>query len=180
MKGIRITFRLTPHQLARGLQVVKQLEPTYELTSINDMVKMIYHDYLSKLTMNRTSVVPQCYINEINAIAGTSSEKLTLENLFKKLHVNPKSNLGAIDLSSPNESNETNESPAEEQEIEIDSIYAHPEELSDETMREIDAMVNQTKKFNSILRASKFQDPNITDSELSTLTDFSPPKDWME
>jgi hypothetical protein len=164
MKSIRINFRLSHYQLARGLQVMKQLEPTYQLTSINDMVKTIYHDYLAKMTLNKTSAVPTSFLAEINSFINTSNQKLTIENLFSA---------GQAD-----QANQSYESPAEPDEPEED-FYNPNEKLSDETLAEIEQLVNQNKRFASIVKASDFVDPNETESEISTITDFSPPKDWM-
>ncbi len=150
MKSIRLTFRLSPYQLARGLQTMKQLDPTYQLLSLNDMVKTIYHDYLAKMTMNKTSAVPSYFLTEISSIINTSNQKLTMDN-------------------------ESYESPAEE----IEDVADSDEELSKETLAEINQLVSQTKRLTSIMKASDFNDPNITTSEISTITDFSPPKDWM-
>ena len=81
MKNIRITFRLSPYQLARGLQTIRQLEPTYKLTSINELVKTIYHDYLAKMTLNKLDDVPVEFIEEIENFEGAESQ-LTLKELI--------------------------------------------------------------------------------------------------
>jgi hypothetical protein len=147
---------------------MKQLEPTYQLTSINDMVKTIYHDYLAKMTLNKTSAVPTSFLAEINSFINTSSPKLTIENLFSA---------GQADQA--NQSYESPAEPAKPDEPEED-FYNPNETLSKETLAEIEQLVNQTKKLESSRKASEFVDPNITKSEISTITDFSPPKDWME
>jgi hypothetical protein len=162
MRNIKITFRLTPYQLARGLQVMKQLDPNYELISLASMVKTIYHDYLAKMTLNKASAIDQTLVAEINKHLNTINEKLTVENLFL---ANETKSAKLLDPPDP--------------EIEEDP-YDPDEELSEETLAEIEQMVAQTKKFSSLRKASEFDDPNKTESEISTLTDFSPPKDWKE
>lgn len=52
-----ITFRLTPHQLARGLQIIRSQEPNFKLTSLNQLVKRIYLDYLVKMPSNQPDQV---------------------------------------------------------------------------------------------------------------------------
>lgn len=134
MKSIRLTFRLNQYQLARGLQTMRQLDPTYQLTSLNEMVKTIYHDYLAKMTIGKTLIVPQELIHEINAHLTTSTEKLTLENLFAKSKSKESS-----------ESSNANESHDED-------VYDPDEELSEETLAEIEQMVNQTKNSNYFVK----------------------------
>jgi len=83
MKSIRVTFRLTAHQLARGLQIIKQHDPTYKLISINSLIKTIYQDYLAQMTLDEFAEVPASILEEIIACADKSSEtKLTIEDLM--------------------------------------------------------------------------------------------------
>ena len=48
-----ITFRLSPYQIARGLQIVRSLEPDFQLTSLGQLVKICYMDYLAKMTLGQ-------------------------------------------------------------------------------------------------------------------------------
>lgn len=156
MKNIRITFRLSPYQLARGLQTIRQLEPTYKLISLNDIVKTIYHDYLAKMTLNKLDEVPPNIVNEIYAFIEKPAQKqITVDDL-----INMKT-----EPSSCKERMGSEATPDLVQQPEID--------LADEILAKINKVLAQTK-------ASKFNDPNNTDSDISSITDFSPPKDWME
>ena len=84
MKSIRITFRLKPYQLARGLQTIRQLEPSYKLLSLNDIVKVIYHDYLAKMSLNRLDAVPNDILTEIMSfIDKPAREQMTLKELIE-------------------------------------------------------------------------------------------------
>jgi len=121
------------------------------------MVKTIYHDYIAKMSINKASAVEQSFVDEINNHVKSSNEKLTIENLFS---ANKAESSELADLD--------------------EDIYDPNEELSEETLAEIDQIINQTKKLSSIRKASEFDDPNKTESDISTLTDFSPPKDWIE
>ena len=60
-----ITFRLTTYQLARGLQIVRSLEPNFQLTSLSQLVKIIYTDYLSKMTLGQSDEVSPDIMQEI-------------------------------------------------------------------------------------------------------------------
>ena len=50
-KNIQISFRLTPHQLAHGLEILKGLESTYKPSSLTVMVKEIYLDWIAKMSI---------------------------------------------------------------------------------------------------------------------------------
>ncbi len=140
MKNLRITFRLSPYQLARGLQTIRQLEPTYKLISLNNIVKTIYHDYLSKMTLNKLDDIPPSIIAEINQLNNKpKQEQITVADLIK------------LKTPKPEPTNQP--------------------DFSDQILAEINKISNQTK-------ASKFDDPNNTESSLSSITDFSPPEDW--
>jgi len=84
-----ITFRFTTYQLARGLQIVRSLEPNFQLTSLSQLVKIIYTDYLAKMTLSQTDEVnpdimqeTQVFIlnprkREINLISLADEENFT-------------------------------------------------------------------------------------------------------
>lgn len=48
-KNIQISFRLSPYQLAHGLEILRALEPTYKPSSLTSMVKIIYQDWIAKM-----------------------------------------------------------------------------------------------------------------------------------
>jgi len=147
MKSIRITFRLQPYQLARGLQTIRQLEPSYKLISLNDIVKTIFHDYLAKMSLNRDHSIAPELIAEITSFLNKSNESksITLDDL---IGIKPKQQLAKISV------------------IDKDNT-----DLTDKILTEINKLTNP---------ASDFADPNTSDSDISSLTDFSPPKDWIE
>lgn len=83
MKNIRITIRLSPDQLARGLQILRQREPTYKLISLNDIAKTIYHNYLAKMTMNKLAEIPANSIAEITSfINQPAKNQITVKELI--------------------------------------------------------------------------------------------------
>ena len=71
-----VTFRLSVSHLARGLQIIRDLEPDYILTSHSRIVKDIYFDYLAKMTLNKKSTIPQHLIDEVE------------NNLYKTKRIN--------------------------------------------------------------------------------------------
>jgi len=84
MKSHRIVFKLTTYQLACGLQAIRQLEPTYQLTSLNEMVKSIYHTYMTKMIINKLDVVPTHIQAEIeHFINNPLRNQITLDELIE-------------------------------------------------------------------------------------------------
>lgn len=149
MKNVRITFRLSPYHLARGLQTIRALEPSYKLISLNDIVKVIYHDYLAKMNINRLDTIPPELLAEVKSFMDNPSKgQMTVEDLIKI----------------------KNEQKAEQK---VEHTTEDKEAFSEKVLDEIDRLSDTT-------RASAFNDPNTSDSEISAVTDFSPPKDWKK
>lgn len=153
MKSIRITFRLSPYHLARGLQTIRQIEPSYKLISLNDLVKTTYFDYMAKMNMNRLDIIPSSIMDEVMSFTNKAARSsITVEEL-----INIK---------------DANQESVPEPELELDFAQIESRVLAYmETKQE-----DQTKPT----KASEFNDPNNTDSSISTITDFSPPKDWKK
>ena len=84
MKSIRITFRLSTYQLARGLQTIRQIDPSYKLISLNDLAKTIYHNYLAKMTINKLDAIPDSIMSELmNFINSPAQSQITLADLIE-------------------------------------------------------------------------------------------------
>jgi hypothetical protein len=84
MKSIKITFKLTPHQLARGLQIIRQHDPKYQLSSVNNIVKTIYHNHLAKMSLNKSDVISPEIVKEITTLINTPARKqITLDQLME-------------------------------------------------------------------------------------------------
>lgn len=119
-----ITFRISPYQLARGLQIVRALEPSFQLTSMSQLVKIIYTDYLAKMTLGQSGQVNPEIMKEI-----------------KNFIISPK-----------------------RKDINLSSLAEDEENLV------------------SLKKSTLFMPlpSDITESDISTVTDFSPPSDWMD
>ena len=90
MSNPSINFRLSKYQIARGLQIIRQLEPNYQFTSISKLVKILYIDYLSKMTLNKDATIPQHYLDEVESLLyKINKPKLTLSEMAKKMSVSP-------------------------------------------------------------------------------------------
>ena len=68
MSNPNINFRLSHYQLARGLWLIRKLEPTYKPSSASQMVKLIYTDYIAKMNYGRSDIVPPEIINDIKVL----------------------------------------------------------------------------------------------------------------
>ena len=137
-KNPTVTFRLTPYQIARGLQIIRQFEPNYVPSTPNKIVKMLYLDYLAKMNINRSDEVPLNILNEVNLM----------------LNKNKKSEPNQFDISS----------------LPQPKRFSPPNNLEP----------SKVQTF-PILSNSEFEPIQVsTESVISTVTDFSPPSDWMD
>ncbi len=85
MSNPNINFRLPPYQIARGLWIIRKLEPTYKPSSISQIVKLLYLDYLAKMSINRSDVIPINLLEEVKILASrTKKKELQLGDLIKQ------------------------------------------------------------------------------------------------
>lgn len=62
MSNPTIQFRLDPYHIARGLQLLRRLDPHFKPTSISTIVKILYIDYCAKMTVNtKDSIEPEIW-----------------------------------------------------------------------------------------------------------------------
>ena len=137
-KNPTVTFRLTPYQIARGLQIIRQFEPNYVPSTPNKIVKLLYLDYLAKMNINRSDDVPLNILNEVNLM----------------LKQNKKSEPNQFDISS----------------LPQPKRFSPPNNLELSKVQPFPILSNQ--EFDPIQIS--------TESVISTVTDFSPPSDWMD
>ena len=77
MRSPTIKFQLKPYQLARGLASIRRLDPTYQPSSIHQLVKLIYFDYCAKTSIGHTDSVPQSVWNDLYKILPALQSKPT-------------------------------------------------------------------------------------------------------
>ena len=85
MSNPTISFRLSTYQIARGLQIIRNLEPNYHATSISNIIKVLYLDYLAKMSINKQDTVPQHLIDEVESIIYQSRTANCSINSLSKL-----------------------------------------------------------------------------------------------
>ena len=142
MGNPQISFRLTTYQLARGLKIIRTIEPEHVPTSLSQLVKTLYIDYLAKTSLKKTDVVSEADIAEIYNIINTKSKTMSFSDF-------------QVATSTPEESLATKHVMEPESETSGD-MFVKPAPKPEPTAEEI---VND-------------------ESEITSLSDFSPPEDW--
>ena len=84
MSNPTINFRLSPYQIARGLQIIRQLEPNYKFTSTSKLVRALYLDYLAKMSLNKPDSIPQHYLDEVESLLYQPIKPITNLREFTK------------------------------------------------------------------------------------------------
>jgi hypothetical protein len=88
MENPTVRMRFTPYQLARGLKTIRDLEPEFHLMSLPHLVQTIYNDYLAKMSLNTTDIIPQDIIDEIfSHISKRPTKKVTLNSILEAEHL---------------------------------------------------------------------------------------------
>jgi len=150
MRSPTISFRLSNHQLARGLACILRLEPKYRASSIHAMVKMVFIDYCAKMDMGYSSEIAPNVWHELEKILPgcrkkpAGSDKKVLMRLDKLAMLN-----GNIPMSAPFDTK-----------VELPTNEYQPTNVS-------------RPKPVSNARPSGLTEDIATESESSTITDFS-------
>ena len=78
-KTIQVSFRLTPWQLAHGLEIIQNLEPSYQPASLSAMAKIIYQDWLSKLSIGVNPEPSNQSLARVQALNNSWKQKAQFE-----------------------------------------------------------------------------------------------------
>ncbi len=140
MANPQVNFRLSPYQIARGLRILRRLEPTYKFTSIHQIIKDCYLDYIAKMSIGTDDQILFQDMEEIEAKISSKSKPLTINDLSQQL------------------------SPAN-----FPSLPKQSEAL--------EKLVSSIKDESCKEGESRKDD---TSSEISTVSDFSPPPSWLD
>ena len=175
MSNPTVSFRISDYHLARGLKAIRTIEPAWQLTTPSNLIRTIFNDYIAKSEQrNNTSldVTPELLHEIVLSRAGVISAK--------QLDILPQ-------ITKPRQKSEDQI----RREIEEEKIFnkikneakqepePKPETETDEQLDEQIKLASQTaRKLNS--KPSEYNDPNLSDSEITSVTDFSPPTDWKE
>lgn len=162
MSNPTISFRISDYHLARGLRAVRIIEPSWKLTTTSDLIRTIFNDYIAKSESlyNSPLTIPDEFLQEVKQ-ARIGATKQT-EQIAQIRPLGQKT-----------------QKALEEEKIflEIKQATLTAQKLRNmQTNEQISIIANNQQ----IVKPSKFNDPNLTDSITSVVTDFSPPKDWIE
>ena len=173
MSNPTVSFRISDYHLARGLRAIRLLEPDWQLTTPGELIRTIFNDYIAKSEhKNKTPLdINSDLLQEIAYCrAGRTRQPDTAQQPAPLPH------LGKIKSPTPRELEEErifNEVKQEHQESQATQTELANKQIQDQISAAFPAIKPRIKP-------SEFHDPNITESTASTVTDFSPPKEWIE
>ena len=177
MSNPTVSFRISDFHLARGLRAVRHLEPDWKLTTPAELIRTIFYEFIAKSEFsnnNPHSVTPELLQEIAMARMGMIKQPAQNKNLA------PLPQLGQANK------------PAWQiqRELEDEKLFnilkqesqsrqtAQHREISNKELEDQISLAFQTSK--PLPKPSEFHDPNITESDITTVTDFSPSKDWID
>ena len=185
MSNPTVSFRISNYHLARGLRAIRTLEPNWQLTTPGELIRTIFNDYIAKsehknktpletgpdliqeialCRLGRTSQPTIKPLPHIGQIKPPTPRELEEERIFNEVKQEYQ------------ESQAAQKTQAGQEKLAIQK--AEQRELADKQIQDqISSAFPSTKPR---IKPSEFHDPNITESTISTVTDFSPPKEWIE
>jgi uncharacterized membrane-anchored protein YjiN (DUF445 family) len=175
-----MSFRLNHYQLARALRILITLEPNQPISSLSQAAKLIIIDWISKHSINTSLDTSQADIDAIKLIEKLPANQInpytTIQSAMAKTNYQPSQSAQmqkqvqktteqiALELEQEKFFNQCRQESAQK---------AQADQKAQETL--LNTQINAT--FNQV-KPSAFHDPNITDSVISSVTDFSPPPEW--
>lgn len=85
MTNPQVNFRLSPYQIARGLRILRKLEPTYQFTSIHQIIKDCFLDYIAKMSIGKDDQIYPQDVEEIKSKILSKVKPLTMDDLSQQL-----------------------------------------------------------------------------------------------
>ena len=85
MANPQVNFRLSPYQIARGLRILRRLEPTYQFTSIHQIIKDCFLDYIAKMSIGTNDQIYPQDVEEIKSKILSKVKPLTINDLSQQL-----------------------------------------------------------------------------------------------
>lgn len=194
MSSPHMSFRLNNYQLAKALRILITLEPNQPIPSLSQAAKIIIIDWISKHSINAPLAVNQADINAIKLISTLNVNQIdpytTIQNIMaqaKQQSPNLQPNSQAKQILQKSEQQIQRELREEKEfndmrreslaKLEQQKITNEQQTKKDEDLNEQIFLASQSAKR---MKPSEFHDPNITDSEITTVTDFSPLKEWTD
>ena len=187
MSSPHMSFRLNHYQLAKALRILLTLEPNQPIASLSQMAKIIIIDWISKHSINSSLAVSQADIEAIKVISKLNVEQIDPYSTIQSI-------MGQASQQQTLQAQQIKQKSAQQiqREIEEEKIF---NELRREAMEKQQQIVKPSN-FNSQENEIDLQmalamqtgkrilhkaPPELeTDAIITTVTDFSPPKSWIE
>lgn len=192
MSSPHLSFRLNHYQLAKMLRILLTLEPNQPISSFSQAAKIVIVDWISKHTMNQPLEVSQSDVEAIKIISNLPVEQINPYTTFQKLfqpQQQPHHQQQAKQILQKSAQQIQRDLDDERLFNELRREATLAQQLKNaRTNEQIDIIANTQPgvmpevkpEIKPRIKPSEFHDPNITDSIINTVTDFSPPKDWIE
>lgn len=194
MSSPHLSFRLNYYQLAKALRILVTLEPNQPIPSLSQAAKMIIIDWIAKHSINAPLAVAQSDVEAVKLISKMSTNQIDPYTTIHKLMANANSTQSFQATQMIQKSARQIQQEIEDEKLfnEVrrealakrqQSAQTKQSYMSDE---ELDEQLNLAMKTSEQVKPSKrikpseFHDPNITESSISSVTDFSPPDEWKE
>lgn len=197
MSSPHMSFRLNHYQIAKMLRILTTLEPNQPISSLSQAAKIVIIDWISKHSINSALAASQADIDAVKVI-----DQLNVNQ------IDPYTTIQNIMTQANQQSNPHAQSSFQPQQITQKSIQQIQRDLADEKLfndlkresMEKQTQVSNHSKVEPPLSETQLNDIDVqmelaaqsgkrinhvappelkTDSVVSTVTDFSPPKDWL-
>ena len=204
MSSPHISFRLNHYHLAKALRILVTLEPNQPISSLSQAVKLIVTDWISKHSLNaplETShgdieaiklinalpidrIDPYTTIKNIMAQAKEKAQPFQPQQMYEREQIQKSAQQIQRDLEDEKFLQQLKQESAQkalQEQQQLDKAKKLEQDREIERDKEIElqaAMTFQTSQRK--IKPSEFHDPNITNSVITTVTDFSPPKEWID
>jgi len=186
MSNPTVSFRISNYQLARGLRAIRQIEPNWYLTSPANIIKTIFIDYIAKSEhFNDTPpVVSDELLQEIAFARENTNKQERYHEHFN--HLPPLGKSFQMSREKLQKASQQREQAIEDERLfnqlrreamEKPTKLSNP--LTESQLNEIDTQIELAKQTDKRIMRVEPQEVK-TDSIVTTVTDFSPPKDWTE
>ena len=76
MASHKISFYLNEYHIARTLTVIRRLDPTYQPSSIHQLIKTAAIDYCAKLSIGFSDVIPPEIWSDVHKLLPSSNPKI--------------------------------------------------------------------------------------------------------
>ncbi len=195
MSNPTVSFRISNYHIARGLRAIRTIEPNWQLTTISDLVRTIFNDYIAKSEYQYAcplDVTPEL-LQEIIAIK--QRKNITVQNQQNQqtqqlpalgqpiMHpITQPIGTPAADTRTPLQIRQDieaqaiiNEISASEEETKLTARPRQPETGLDEQIAL--ALTSQDQSQEPMHKAPE---EYATSSKITSVSDFSPPKEWKE